>query len=241
MPEIKLGNTTVTYTKEINENEEFVNIIIDPTKGVIIKTPKKVPENEIQEILKKKGLWVLQKLEKINSIAEKPSKREFVSGEKLPYLGRHYRLKVYKKTNQPTVIKWRQGKFFVYINSQLDSEKQRAIIFKSIAKWYIEHAEKVIAERTVFYAPRVGKQPSQIKIKEQKLRWGSCTKNGGVNFNWRIIMSPLKIVDYVVVHELCHLIFPYHSHQFWNRMGAVLADYEKRREWLRINGPKLDL
>ncbi|MCK5254807.1 MAG: M48 family metallopeptidase, partial [Deltaproteobacteria bacterium] len=91
------------------------------------------------------------------------------------------------------------------------------------------------------YVNEIGKRPRIVKVKEQKRRWGSCTAKGNLYFNWRCVMAPSAVIDYIVVHEMSHLAIPNHSKRFWQKVGSVLPDYKKRRKWLKDNGLRLDI
>lgn len=108
-------------------------------------------------------------------------------------------------------------------------------------EWYIHHGHKKVEERLDIYCPKMEVQPSNIVIKEQHKRWGSCTKEGAIYLNWQIMMAPMPVVDYVLVHELAHLKHMDHSTEYWRFVRSILPDYEQRKEWLRINGPTLNL
>jgi predicted metal-dependent hydrolase len=102
--------------------------------------------------------------------------------------------------------------------------------------WYRDKTAQAIADRVNFYLPTVGESPTRITIKEQRKRWGSCSSLGRLNFNWRIIMLPQSVLDYIVVHELCHLVHHNHSRDFWNLVGSILSDYQECKQWLKLNG-----
>jgi predicted metal-dependent hydrolase len=97
----------------------------------------------------------------------------------------------------------------------------------------VEHAEEKIKERVNRFAPLIGKWPVSIKVKNQEKRWGSCSQGGIIRFNWKIVMVPISVMDYVITHELCHLIYPHHSIQFWQKVQSIIPDYEKKRHWLK--------
>ena len=103
-------------------------------------------------------------------------------------------------------------------------------------QYYRRHARKVLLEKTAYYAAQMGVSYGRIAVKEQKTRWGSCSSQGNLNFNWKLILMPEEILDYVVVHELAHLIEMNHSPRFWAEVARILPDYERRREWLKQNG-----
>ena len=119
---------------------------------------------------------------------------------------------------------------------ELDHIKMR----KAMEKWYRKKADRIINDRVGIYIEKIGKKPQNVTVKEQKRRWGSCTAKGKLYFNWRIIMAPPGIIDYVVVHEMCHLAYLNHSKIFWQKVGSIFPDYKKRRKWLKDNGLKLD-
>ena len=107
-------------------------------------------------------------------------------------------------------------------------------------KWYRIRAKENIESRVKVFAAKIGESPNKVTIKAQKTRWGSCSSLGNLNFNWRLIMMPQKIIDYVVVHELCHLKEMNHSSTFWNRVEEIMPDYRNRRKWLKNNAWKVE-
>ncbi|MGC1122761.1 MAG: SprT family zinc-dependent metalloprotease [Candidatus Methanofastidiosia archaeon] len=222
----------------VESNRKTVSLFVDPREGVIVKAPQKVDISQIREIIMKKAPWILEKLKGVEEMVRVPPEKEFVSGESFPYLGRNYRLKI-EKEGSKSGMSLVGGRFVISVNPSLDYEKQVKIVRTALTKWYKEHAEVRLTERVDMYASKVDTYPSKIVVKNQAKRWGSCTKNGSVNFNWKIVMAPMSVVDYVVVHELCHLRESSHSSRFWILLRSALPDYEKRRDWLRINGRRL--
>lgn len=102
-----------------------------------------------------------------------------------------------------------------------------------------ERAKSVLAQRTAYFARQIGVTYGRIAVRDQKTRWGSCSQTGNLNFNFRLILAPLEVLDYVVVHELCHRRQMNHSTQFWQEVAQVLPDYRKRKAWLTENGWRL--
>ena len=102
-----------------------------------------------------------------------------------------------------------------------------------------ERAKSVLAQRTAYFARQIGVTYGRITVRDQKTRWGSCSQTGNLNFNFRLILAPLEVWDYVVVHELCHRRQMNHSAQFWQEVAQVLPDYRKRKAWLTENGWRL--
>lgn len=119
-------------------------------------------------------------------------------------------------------------------------EQPREIVVPNALRWWFnKRAERRLREQAELYSNKVGLAPKKIVVKNQMKRWGSCTKDGVVHLNWRVIMAPMSVVDYVVVHELIHVEVDQHSRAFWKKLRVILPDYERRKEWLRINGPNL--
>lgn len=112
---------------------------------------------------------------------------------------------------------------------------------KYLEKQYRKAAAEYFPKRVEFYIKQTGGSYNRISIRDQKTRWGSCSSNGSLNFNWRLMLAPPKVLDYVVVHELCHLSHMNHSKDFWNQVESIMPDYKIYRDWLKKNGSSLTL
>ena len=200
---------------------------------VIIVVPKLLERDKIDKLLASKHQWIVEKLAQFQATSP-ATMREYVSGESLPYLGRNYRLKVLKGDLAPT--KLLNGRITVTVP---DPSTQTHYIRRALTNWYKRHADKKIREKVRRYESLVGVETGVVRTKEFKSRWGSCTPYGDLEFNWVIVMAPNRVVDYVVVHELCHLIHHDHSPQFWKEVERVMPDYKEHKEWLRGNAQNL--
>ena len=242
MKQIEIGNQIINY-EVVRTDRETMGIKLDEQCNLEVRSPEDIEEQEIREVLKDKSSWILEKLKEKERIKPAPKPKEFLSGEKLPYLGRRYRLKVSASEEISKVqVKLFQGKFIINYPQSLksnDSQRREAIRNKLI-EWYRAHAKDKIKERVEKYKGRLGVEPNNVVIKKQKKRWGSCSSKNNLNFNWKIIMAPMSIVDYIVVHELTHLKYSNHSKEFWQTIETIIPDYEDRLEWLKINGRQLD-
>jgi predicted metal-dependent hydrolase len=145
-------------------------------------------------------------------------------------------LKVYKDNGvRKPSLRFYQGKFTLEVHN-LTAEDEMSSLFKD---WYIEHGKQKLQERVERYCYRMNVSPTKVQWKDQQARWGTCTKSSNIYLNWKLIMAPISIIDYVLVHELAHLRYMDHSKDYWTLVHLTLPDYEERKEWLRINGPKL--
>ena len=121
---------------------------------------------------------------------------------------------------------------------QVQLKKDRLTLSDAQRKRYIETARSIFTQKAAYYARLIGVTYGRISIREQKTRWGSCSTKGNLNFNWKLVLMPPEILDYVVVHELAHRIQMNHSAAFWAEVGKILPDYKERRQWLKVNGQK---
>lgn len=231
IPEYRDGNgfiaeiirTSRRKTADIRVEEGAVSLIV-PTATSLEK---------IDQLLLAKRMWIKEKMLLQREMAAASSKA-FVSGEAFPYLGRNYRLKVTSGAFTP--VKLLQGRLVVQAP---EGSKQPHIVRNALVRWYKRQAAQKIKEKVTRYAPLVGVQPTGVNIKTFKSRWGSCTAKGALEFNWLIMLAPNRMVDYVVVHELCHLIHHDHSAEFWREVGRVMPDYPECRAWLKENSERL--
>ncbi|MGI5912195.1 MAG: M48 family metallopeptidase [Syntrophomonadaceae bacterium] len=123
----------------------------------------------------------------------------------------------------------------IILTSEDDKEKMK----QTLELWYRQKAREKILERISLYESIIVRVPGRIVIKSQKCRWGSCSSRGNLNFNWRLVMAPVEVIDYIVVHEMCHLIELNHSYRFWSLVAQVMPNYKQNKQWLEKNGAKL--
>ena len=131
----------------------------------------------------------------------------------------------------------KQADTLLIVSPVSDSETVK----NAVVKWYRERAREVLQQKVCYFQKFIGKSVGDIRIKEQKSRWGSCSAKGNLNFNWKIIMAEDDMIDYLVVHELCHRLHMNHSKEFWESVGKLIPDYKTKEKWLKENGTQLDL
>ena len=163
--------------------------------------------------------------------------REWVNGETFLYLGSAYRLSLI--AGQDADLKLKDGRFC--LKRELIDKGGEATARKVFEVFYIEKGLERIKGRVDYYSPKVGVKPLTVAVKELGYRWASCAKDGKLAFHWKCMMAPPKIIDYMVVHELCHLHHRNHSDAFWNEVDKVMPDYRERKMWLKKHGAGLDL
>lgn len=199
--------------------------------GVVsICVPKALELERIEQLIKDKQAWIKEKLA-LHRQQQPAPKRELLSGEAFPYLGRNYRLKIINGKLEP--VKLVHGRLQVKLPKEMRHEH---IIRDMLTHWYRNQAELRFSEKVKRYANVVGVEPTKVSVKTFKSRWGSCNVKGEIQFHWKVIMAPHRIVDYVVVHELCHLKHHDHSPAFWKSVERVVPDFAECRAWLKEFG-----
>jgi len=234
MPSIQLGNRNFDYTV-IRTGRRTMAIQIDPYKGVIVRVPRQTRDSEIRHLLEKKTSWINKHLALAVQRASEIPRHNFMSGDIFLFRGEEYSL-VFEPARKNHI---KIAGHYIIVGLKPDTPRER--IPEILKKWYIAQARKIFNERVLVYSRGLGVQPSRISIRSQSKRWGSCSTRGNLNFNWKLVMAPPPILDYVVVHELCHLKHPNHQPEFWKMLGNIMPDYAVHRDWLKQNGHKLGL
>ena len=219
---------------EIIRTDRVKSASIDVEDNLVkVTVPKNLSDERIEELIKGRILWIKQKLAlQATAIISKP--KEYVDGEAFAYLGRNYRLKCANGSEES--VKLKSG----YLNVTTKNGKRNSEHIKAaIEQWYRTKALSRLVDKNKRYSAILKVEPTSINLKDYKAMWGSCSPKGVVSYNWRIILAPHKIVDYIVVHELCHLIEPNHSSKYWKQVMSVIPDYENSKEWLKNNGSSL--
>lgn len=224
------------FIAEINRTGRIKSATIKVENGeVVIVVPHALTTEKINRLLNNKAQWIKGKIA-LHQQAQVATGKQYVSGECFSYLGRNYRLKVNKGPYQP--VKLINGRFSVTLRKGADDPD---MIKDSLTSWFKQHAEAKLKEKAKRYAQLLAVSYSSFGIKSYKSRWGSCSAEGEIDFNWLIIMAPNHIVDYVVVHELCHLKHHDHSPQFWRELARIIPDFADSKTWLKLNGASLQI
>ncbi|MCR9161682.1 MAG: M48 family metallopeptidase [Nannocystaceae bacterium] len=237
--QVRFGRTTIDYGIRRSARRQTVAVAVDPVEGVMLTAPANATAERLDEVVRDKAPWIVDRLRLVAESELRADAHEFVSGESFAYLGRHYRLKV-KPLNTPGEAKLDRGFLVVPVSRDLDAEGRSASAERALRDWYIEHARQKLPSRVDYWANRIGVEPPQLVVKDQQKRWGSCDQAGTVRLNWKIIQAPMRLADYVVAHEVVHLLHIDHTKAFWARLGQAMPDYDRRKEELRKLGPTLE-
>ena len=219
----------------MKSKRKSLSIAIQPDGNLLVKAPFFMPDDEVVKWVKTKTGWIVRQHAKILEQQQQNPPKQFVTGEKFLYLGQEYLLEVRVSEGRAGMVGIVDDKMILFTRTA-DS----AAVQKILNDWYDKQAKAVISRRVRYYASQMGETYGKITIKNQKKRWGSCSSARNLNFNRRLIMAPQGVLDYVVVHELCHLRQMNHSNAFWQEVELVLPDYKMHKKWLETNGHLLN-
>lgn len=231
---ITLENYQLTYHVSYQKNRKTIQLKILTSTHLEIIAPNKFPNTSIEKILHKKCNWIIKQILHLSTAMANPINKSITHGATVLYLGTpHTLIFTNNHGSRPTIhLKGDQ----IIIDIPLINTAQTTSLAESLLKqWYLDSARNILSAKTFLWAAEINVQPQRISIKEQKTRWGSCSSKGNLNYNWRILMAPLEVIDYLVIHELCHLRIPNHSAMFWQEVSKFSPNFKIHRTWLKTN------
>ncbi len=227
----------IEYQLLPGSDRKTTDIVIERNGVIAVRPPRRLSPQQVDAVVESKRMWIYRNLAEWHDLNATAVSREWVNGETFLYLGRSYRLSLVN--NQDCDLRLLEGRFclkHILLNEGGKSAAKQAFI-----SFYIDKGKRRICDRVSFFAPKVGVTPNKITVRDIGYRWASCTQDRALGFHWKIMMAPLKIIDYIVVHELCHIHRRNHSVQFWNEVDKVMPDYQERKTWLKQYGASLNL
>jgi predicted metal-dependent hydrolase len=218
-------------------SRKTTDIVIERNGVIAVRPSINLSPDQVDALVDSKRLWIYRNLAEWRDLNAMAVIREWVNGETFLYLGRAYRLSLV--ADQSCDLKLHEGRFG--LNRALINRSDADAAKQAFKTFYTEKGSRWIGDRVAFFAPKVGVNPTGVTVQELGYRWASCMASNKLSFHWKIIMAPPKIIDYIVVHELCHIHHRNHSDAFWNEVDKVMPDYRERKDWLKKHGAELDL
>ncbi|MDP2652653.1 MAG: SprT family zinc-dependent metalloprotease [Candidatus Omnitrophota bacterium] len=226
----------------VRSRRRSLQISIRDSLTVRVCAPRLLPQKEIERFLRQKAAWVFRKLGEVQERRDILAAKKYEDGSEFLFLGRPYRLAVSWNGLKTARIAFDESGWTAFLPDGTAPEKISRQIKDALVKWYRAQALEVLGGRIFHYARIMGLEPLKITVRTQKRLWGSCHHRAkSINLNWLLILAPMDVIDYVVVHELCHLKVPNHSRRFWSCVGRVLPDFRERRQWLKTNATDMVL
>lgn len=233
-----IDNHQLTYAINYYKKRKSIQLKLENPQHLLITAPSGIPKDIIENIISQKSRWIIKQITRLTLLLANPVNKRICHDSTILFLGQPHILKFnYQDITTPAV--YLQDRQIVVNLPPPEHQDNEPLLRALIRQWYIRCATETLTAKTVFWASAMKVTPRKITIKEQKTRWGSCSSKGNINYNWRIIMAPPEVIDYLVIHELCHLCIPNHSQAFWHTVEKYCVHYNKRRSWLRTNGALL--
>jgi predicted metal-dependent hydrolase len=215
---IEFENQTIEFNVEYG-NRGKLSIQIDSLGFITVKAPNATSEEIIIKAVEHHGKKILAKLNVLAEARNKPKTREYQDQGKFLHLGKEYFLHELIDTRE------------------LDEEELK----NNLKKFYFTSCKKIIGERIKIYQNQLKVKPKSIEVEESRTKWGSCSSSKKLTFNYRLAMAPIEVIDYVIIHELCHLLHMNHDRSFWRRVGSIMPDYKEKEEYLARHGQAMTL
>lgn len=227
---LEYGNTTIEYQLAYVERETLA-IHVHPDTHITVEAPLGSEYTEIEKRLRKKAAWIVRQQRLFRRYSFDIPPRQYVSGESHRYLGRQMQLRVVQSQDGRETVAMDREHILVYVRDKDD----RPRIKRLLTEWYRREGERVFSERVEAWYPRFeryGIRKPKVYIRQMRSQWGNCTASGKMTLNIKLLQVPRQFIDYVIVHELCHLIEHNHGKAFYALMTRIMPDWEEQRERL---------
>ena len=216
---------------------------IEIKHGVVtVAAPKHASKEQLHQWVAAKSNWILKKIEQHRTQALTTPKRQYTEDEIWSFMGHDYSLKIiYNKRAKPFIL---DNDIFVCLNfaeKKYSTDQQQQKIKLHLTNWYKDSARDYMVHKTQQLASKLGKRISNVQFRRTKTKWGHCTSRGIIQYNWLIMMAPEPIIDYLIAHEVSHLVHPNHSPKFWQLVVQLNPDFKKHKQWLLQHGHSMDI
>lgn len=234
---LKTKQGDVPFVLARSSGRRTLTISVNEHAQVHVASPFGMREKDIYAFLDEKARWIIAKVEEAQRHKDILSRKEFAHGHEFLFLGKKYKVNVVQADIKRSRITFDalQG-WSVFVPESVSPEERQAHVRNKMLQWYRAQAKEILGGRIFHYSRVMGVEPKRIAVRTQKRLWGCCDYNTQtIHLNWQIILSPLRVIDYVVVHELCHLTVPSHSKRFWKKVEKFMPDFQGYRRWLQMN------
>ncbi|MED4454601.1 SprT family zinc-dependent metalloprotease [Metabacillus fastidiosus] len=217
------------------KNRTSIGMTIDSYGNIEIQAPKRTSDERVVQVLEENWGIIQQKLKEMNDRLLGPQEKVYEDGGSILYLGNNYPIHIFQDINiaQEHAL-FKDEKLHIYVK-QLDREK----IKQALKRFYYQQCKALVEDGISFYQSNFKTKPRSIRISDSKTTWGTCDSKMQLTFNWRLAMAPREVIDYVVVHEMCHMVHMNHDRSFWRLVGKIMPDYKEKENWLALSSWKM--
>lgn len=235
MTTLKIDGRTLACALRFSPRRSTVQIRVMGPDCLQITAPTGMAWSRILPLIEGKAAWIRRQLERIGNMAADPANASLTHGSSVLFEGTPHTLLLLADGRKNPHVTYARCAISLHL-TELVGQDNDPLVYRSLRDWYVEQARQRLLERTVHWSALIGVRPGRISLRDQRTRWGSCSSRGCVSYNWRIIMAPPAVLDYLVVHELCHLLHPNHSSAYWAEVSRWDPGFREHRLWLRQNG-----
>ncbi len=238
-----IKKSPIKYTIRRSQRAKNTRIVVSAEKIEVV-SPSAVSEREIHAFVQLKQDWIISAVDKVKANQQsikKSAPEHYTDGALVPYKGNNVEIKIRTSSFNALQIEFKQHSFIVYLPIHINESEKSEVIRLALINWMKQQVLKEVKEIIQRHTKTYQLYPRSITIKTQKSRWGSCGIHNDININWLLILAPIEVLEYVVVHELCHIKERNHSDKFWKLVEVHLSDYQQHRRWLKKNGRSLML
>ena len=235
---IRYGSSVIEYEiRRSPRRRKSIQVAVDGG-GVKVSAPADITDDYLRAFVRRRADWIIRNATE-EMLAAEP--KRFVSGETLPYLGRNVRMIVEEAGEgageRPPLVRFDHWRFRITAPAGLEGEERADLVRKAVVAWYRGRAEVRVPQAVAKWRPAFGGEAGRVLIRDQRKRWASCAPDGTLRFNWRVVMLPPALLEYIVVHELAHLTVKNHSPDFWNLVTGAIPDAPPPRRRLKATTP----
>ncbi|MGM7722847.1 M48 family metallopeptidase [Metabacillus sp. Hm71] len=229
-------DTTIQFEIKY-KNRTSIGISINGYGEIEVQAPKKTPDERVLQALEDKWDFIQQTLKEIKDRMNGPKEKIYENDESFLYLGNTYPIKIIQDLTIPQDhVMFKGEELHIYVK-QLEEEK----IKQALKRFYYQQCKALVEKSITTYQSHFKTKPRLIRITDSKTTWGTCDSKQQLTFNWRLAMAPREVIDYVVVHEMCHMVHLNHDRSFWRLVGKIMPDYKEKENWLALTNWKMNV
>ncbi|MGG3562787.1 SprT family zinc-dependent metalloprotease [Neobacillus rhizosphaerae] len=217
------------------KNRSSMGITIDSYGNVEVQAPKGTPDEKVIQLLEKNWDPIQQKLKEMKERLQGPQEKVYDHGEKFLYLGNTFPIQIIQdSTITQDYVKFEENQLHIYVMYPEDEKIKHAL-----KRFYYQQCKAIVEKSISSYQSYFKTKPRSIRITDSQTTWGTCDSRHQLTFNWRLAMAPQSVIDYVVVHEMCHMVHLNHDRSFWRLVGKIMPDYKEKENWLALSNWKM--
>jgi predicted metal-dependent hydrolase len=237
--QMKVGDLLIPFEMRISTRARRLTVTLDRGE-VKVSVPRGVPREQVDNFLRDKQDWICRHWQWQRQQALQ-YRKVYETGQEFSYRGLSLTISVEKHVRKTIRVSLQRDKLVINLPGNILGERRPEFVREAVVFWYKNQARRLFREKLDYFAARMGVAYKDFRLKEQKTKWGSCSSLGNINLNWKVIMAPEFVIDYLIIHELAHLRYLNHSQDFWDTVAAHLKDFRQGKKWLKEHGRELEI